>query len=92
MSTSADSAPADPAAGSPASYPAPPEAPPGDEAPAESPRARPGPLRPEAGRHLPRRLAQLYAGLALYGASSALLVEAGLAWSPGTCCTRDWPG
>ncbi|MEV8552831.1 hypothetical protein AB0L04_23840 [Streptomyces glaucescens] len=32
--------------------------------------------------HLPRRLTQLYAGLALYGASSALLVEAGLGLEP----------
>ncbi|MFJ8004627.1 membrane protein YczE [Streptomyces fagopyri] len=85
MSTSADSAPADPAAGSPASDPAPPEAPARDEAHAESPRARsahPELLRPEARRHLPRRLVQLYAGLALYGASSALLVEAGLGLEP----------
>jgi uncharacterized membrane protein YczE len=33
-------------------------------------------------RGLPRRLAQLYAGLALYGASSALLVRAGLGLEP----------
>ncbi|WP_328497612.1 hypothetical protein OHS59_36585 [Streptomyces sp. NBC_00414] len=32
--------------------------------------------------HLTRRLLQLYAGLALYGASSALLVEAGLGLEP----------
>ncbi|SDO63347.1 Uncharacterized membrane protein YczE [Streptomyces sp. cf386] len=32
--------------------------------------------------HLIRRLAQLYIGLALYGASSALLVEAGLGLEP----------
>ncbi|MER5941524.1 hypothetical protein ABT121_29850 [Streptomyces sp. NPDC001928] len=32
--------------------------------------------------HLPRRLAQLYLGLALYGVSSALLVEAGLGLEP----------
>ncbi|MFG2131456.1 YitT family protein [Streptomyces sp. NPDC048751] len=32
--------------------------------------------------HLVRRLVQLYAGLALYGASSALLVEAGLGLEP----------
>ncbi|HZF91344.1 hypothetical protein [Streptomyces sp.] len=32
--------------------------------------------------HLPRRLIQLYGGLALYGASSALLVEAGLGLEP----------
>ncbi|MEU6276943.1 hypothetical protein ABZ871_31740 [Streptomyces populi] len=36
---------------------------------------------PGPGR-LPGRLAQLYAGLALYGASSALLVEAGLGLEP----------
>ncbi|WP_326724425.1 hypothetical protein OHT59_38760 [Streptomyces sp. NBC_00243] len=36
---------------------------------------------PRSGR-LPRRLVQLYAGLALYGASSALLVEAGLGLEP----------
>ncbi|MEU2264511.1 hypothetical protein ABZ557_30540 [Streptomyces sp. NPDC019645] len=34
------------------------------------------------GRHLPRRLLQLYIGLALYGASSALLVRAGLGLEP----------
>ncbi|MFE6979120.1 YitT family protein [Streptomyces sp. NPDC057682] len=34
------------------------------------------------GRHLVRRLSQLYAGLALYGASSALLVVAGLGLEP----------
>ncbi|WP_393055384.1 YitT family protein [Streptomyces sp. LN549] len=34
------------------------------------------------GSHLPRRLIQLYAGLALYGASSALLVVAGLGLEP----------
>ncbi|MFF5480791.1 YitT family protein [Streptomyces sp. NPDC012935] len=33
-------------------------------------------------RHLVRRLSQLYVGLALYGASSALLVEAGLGLEP----------
>ncbi|MFF3486908.1 YitT family protein [Streptomyces sp. NPDC002701] len=32
--------------------------------------------------HLPRRLLQLYAGLALYGASAALLLEAGLGMEP----------
>ncbi|EGX61241.1 integral membrane protein [Streptomyces zinciresistens K42] len=32
--------------------------------------------------HVARRLSQLYAGLALYGASSALLVEAGLGLEP----------
>ncbi|MGW3978037.1 membrane protein YczE [Streptomyces mirabilis] len=35
-----------------------------------------------SGRRLPRRLVQLYAGLALYGASSALLVESGLGLEP----------
>lgn len=34
------------------------------------------------GRHLVRRLSQLYAGLALYGVSSALLVVAGLGLEP----------
>lgn len=34
------------------------------------------------GAHLTRRLSQLYAGLALYGASSALLVVAGLGLEP----------
>ncbi|MEU9763582.1 hypothetical protein AB0D98_28510 [Streptomyces sp. NPDC047987] len=34
------------------------------------------------GAHLARRLVQLYAGLALYGASSALLVRAGLGLEP----------
>ncbi|WNI25938.1 hypothetical protein [Streptomyces sp. ITFR-16] len=34
------------------------------------------------GAHLTRRLVQLYAGLALYGASSALLVAAGLGLEP----------
>ncbi|MFF5537689.1 YitT family protein [Streptomyces cinerochromogenes] len=33
-------------------------------------------------RHLPRRLVQLYAGLTLYGASSAMLVAAGLGLEP----------
>ncbi|MFJ4688532.1 YitT family protein [Streptomyces sp. NPDC088789] len=37
---------------------------------------------PTSERRLPRRLVQLYAGLALYGASSALLVEAGLGLEP----------
>nr|WP_229887153.1 hypothetical protein [Streptomyces olivaceoviridis] len=46
---------------------------------ASSPSA-PGPSAP--GRHLGRRLVQLYAGLALYGASSALLVAAGLGLEP----------
>ncbi|MDH2392793.1 hypothetical protein QCN29_29235 [Streptomyces sp. HNM0663] len=35
-----------------------------------------------ASAHLPRRLLQLYAGLTLYGASSALLVRAGLGLEP----------
>ncbi|MFF0475476.1 YitT family protein [Streptomyces sp. NPDC004284] len=34
------------------------------------------------GRHLTRRLVQLYAGLALYGVSSALLVRSGLGLEP----------
>ncbi|MFF9501838.1 YitT family protein [Streptomyces sp. NPDC014656] len=34
------------------------------------------------GRHLTRRLVQLYAGLTLYGVSSALLVRAGLGMEP----------
>ncbi|MEV6327539.1 hypothetical protein [Streptomyces sp. NPDC051909] len=34
------------------------------------------------GRHLTRRLVQLYAGLALYGVSSALLVRGGLGLEP----------
>ncbi|MEU7650110.1 YczE/YyaS/YitT family protein [Streptomyces huasconensis] len=42
-------------------------------------RPRPGP-RPRP--HLTRRLVQLYAGLTLYGASSALMVEAGLGPEP----------
>ncbi|MGW8701853.1 membrane protein YczE [Streptomyces eurythermus] len=37
---------------------------------------------PGSGRRLGRRLVQLYAGLALYGASSALLVAAGLGLEP----------
>ncbi|MCN9240654.1 hypothetical protein NGF19_07565 [Streptomyces sp. RY43-2] len=37
---------------------------------------------PSARRRLGRRLVQLYAGLVLYGASSALLVEAGLGLEP----------
>ena len=37
---------------------------------------------PSPGGPLVRRLAQLYVGLALYGASSALLVEAGLGLEP----------
>ncbi|MFF2962623.1 YitT family protein [Streptomyces sp. NPDC057963] len=35
-----------------------------------------------SGAHLPRRLTQLYVGLVLYGASSALLVRAGLGLEP----------
>ncbi|MEU8577722.1 YczE/YyaS/YitT family protein [Streptomyces asoensis] len=42
----------------------------------------PEPSRPEPGGHLVRRLFQLYAGLALYGVSSALLVRAGLGLEP----------
>ncbi|MEV4189897.1 YczE/YyaS/YitT family protein [Streptomyces toxytricini] len=38
--------------------------------------------RARSARRLPRRLFQLYAGLALYGASSALLVRAGLGLGP----------
>ncbi len=46
--------------------------------------ARPGrfTLRRPAGGHLVRRLVQLYAGLVLYGASSALLVRSGLGLEP----------
>ncbi|MFI5661725.1 YitT family protein [Streptomyces sp. NPDC051684] len=40
------------------------------------------PSVPSPGGPLVRRLVQLYAGLALYGASSALLVEAGLGLEP----------
>src|ERR1044072_3277592 len=40
------------------------------------------PSAPSPGRPLVRRLVQLYVGLALYGASSALLVEAGLGLEP----------
>ncbi|AXE23982.1 hypothetical protein C0216_11380 [Streptomyces globosus] len=39
-------------------------------------------IRARSARRLPRRLFQLYAGLALYGASSALLVRAGLGLDP----------
>ncbi|AVV43774.1 hypothetical protein PYK79_08835 [Streptomyces sp. ID05-04B] len=42
---------------------------------------RPTRRRPAPGK-LPRRLIQLYTGLALYGASSALLVKAGLGLEP----------
>ncbi|MDQ8703378.1 hypothetical protein RCO28_12895 [Streptomyces sp. LHD-70] len=38
--------------------------------------------RSARGRQLPRRIVQLYVGLALYGASSALLVRAGLGLEP----------
>ncbi|MFJ2824599.1 YitT family protein [Streptomyces toxytricini] len=38
--------------------------------------------RARSARRLPRRLFQLYAGLVLYGASSALLVRAGLGLGP----------
>jgi len=44
--------------------------------PSDATRAAPG------GRRLPRRLAQLYAGLALYGLSIALLVQADLGLMP----------
>ncbi|MFF4348568.1 YitT family protein [Streptomyces sp. NPDC001530] len=37
---------------------------------------------PAESRRIPRRLVQLYLGLALYGASSALLVESGLGLEP----------
>ncbi|MCA1220764.1 membrane protein YczE [Streptomyces sp. 8L] len=37
---------------------------------------------PRRARGLPRRLVQLYAGLALYGASSALIIQAGLGLEP----------
>lgn len=37
---------------------------------------------PASGRRFPRRLAQLYAGLVLYGVSIGLLVEAGLGVMP----------
>ncbi|MFE9807170.1 YitT family protein [Streptomyces sp. NPDC005548] len=46
------------------------------------PDSAPGPGVRSGSRRLPRRLVQLYAGLALYGASSALLVEAGLGLEP----------
>ncbi|MEU5281333.1 hypothetical protein ABZ782_32025 [Streptomyces asoensis] len=46
------------------------------------PSSPPEPSRPEPGGHLVRRLFQLYAGLALYGVSSALLVRAGLGLEP----------
>ncbi|MFF0190401.1 YitT family protein [Streptomyces sp. NPDC005244] len=46
------------------------------------PDSAPGHAAPSGPRRLPRRLVQLYAGLALYGASSALLVEAGLGLEP----------
>ncbi|GAA3729808.1 hypothetical protein [Streptomyces tremellae] len=40
------------------------------------------PLAPYRGRRLPRRLVQLYAGLALYGASSALIIRGNLGLEP----------
>ncbi|MFF0672588.1 YitT family protein [Streptomyces tendae] len=40
------------------------------------------PEQPEQSRRLARRLTQLYGGLALYGASSALLVRSGLGLEP----------
>jgi uncharacterized membrane protein YczE len=43
---------------------------------------RSGPANAAGPRRLGRRLVRLYAGLALYGASSALLVEAGLGLEP----------
>ncbi|MFJ1810287.1 MULTISPECIES: YitT family protein [unclassified Streptomyces] len=46
----------------------------------EPPPQEPRPRDPNG--HLARRLIQLYAGLALYGASSALLVRAGLGLEP----------
>ncbi|WP_203658937.1 hypothetical protein [Streptomyces sp. SID14446] len=46
------------------------------------PDSAPGPAVSSGPRRLPRRLVQLYAGLALYGGSSALLVEAGLGLEP----------
>ncbi|MFG2453347.1 YitT family protein [Streptomyces sp. NPDC048512] len=46
------------------------------------PDSAPDPAVPSGPRRLPRRLVQLYAGLALYGGSSALLVEAGLGLEP----------
>ncbi|WP_369043967.1 YczE/YyaS/YitT family protein [Streptomyces sp. Midd1] len=46
------------------------------------PDSAPGPAVSSGPRRLPCRLVQLYAGLALYGGSSALLVEAGLGLEP----------
>ncbi|MFF1513969.1 YitT family protein [Streptomyces sp. NPDC058305] len=46
------------------------------------PDSAPGPAVSSGPRRLRRRLVQLYAGLALYGGSSALLVEAGLGLEP----------
>ncbi|WP_443078751.1 membrane protein YczE [Streptomyces sp. NBC_01497] len=40
------------------------------------------PLTPRPARRLPRRLTQLYAGLVLYGASSALIIRADLGLEP----------
>lgn len=56
-------------------------APSSDEAGAPEPSSLGAPLRDGGGR-LARRLVQLYAGLALYGASSALLVRANLGLEP----------
>ncbi|MFF9887673.1 MULTISPECIES: membrane protein YczE [Streptomyces] len=53
----------------------------GTPAPATGPSASTTGI-PGSGRRLGRRLVQLYAGLALYGASSALLVAAGLGLEP----------
>lgn len=54
----------------------------GDPLSEPPPSSPPEPSRPEPGGHLVRRLFQLYAGLALYGVSSALLVRAGLGLEP----------
>lgn len=67
--------------------PAPPSHPVGATGPGagEPGPAGPGPAGPRpssATRRLPRRLTQLYAGLALYGFSDALLVESGLGLNP----------
>ncbi|MFG2605495.1 YitT family protein [Streptomyces sp. NPDC048514] len=55
---------------------------PGRRLPVRSARRRPGHPGPRLPVRLGRRLIQLYAGLALYGASSALLVRAGLGMEP----------
>lgn len=49
--------------------------------PSTAPATRTG-RRGLRGRRLPRRLVQLYAGLLLYGASEALLVQSGLGLAP----------